>query len=225
DNAPELNSTHVTMPPGFPMGAMPVDKMNNFTLYRKGKTVDECNQNNSGVLKLTDATQTLTPVTDVFREFHRGNDDEPCTIDTLNQSVHDGIAAALPKLKDGDSKTRLAALKNYNLMGAMWLNNPAYFREGVDFVLLDEIDPSKKILGGDKQLSNATIETFSQDWVAMTGSTPTMPASRNSQFCFDCHRTTQQGKNGVNLPAMRLGVSQTLVQRYFQAATQPVNNP
>jgi hypothetical protein len=93
-----------------------------------------------------------------------------------------------------------------------WLNNPAYFREGVDFALLDEQDSKKKILGGDPQLSNAVIETFTQPWK------PMMTNSRQSNFCFDCHRTTAHSKSNLTLPALRLNVSQTLVQRYFLAA-------
>src|SRR5262249_46853656 len=158
------------------------------------------NKNNKGMLTLNAGDQTLSPVTDVFRQFHFGNDDEPCVIETLNQSVYDGISASLAKATNPDAKKRLEALKNYSLRGAMWLNNPAYFREGVDFALLDEQDQTKKILGGDPQLSNAVIETFTQPWK------PMMAGSRQSSFCFDCHRTVAQSLGNVTLPALRLNV-------------------
>jgi hypothetical protein len=187
-------------------------------LYRKGTPANQCNLNNKGRLTLNAVDRTLDPVTEVFRQFHFGNDDEACVIETLNLSVYDGIDRTLPMLPDGDAKKHFAALKNYSLRGAMWLNNPAYFREGVDFALLDEEDPAKKIVGGDQQLSNATIETFTQPWKAMTPPTSSTPGSRNSSFCFDCHRTLPKTIGTVTLPAKRLSISQTLVQRYFQAA-------
>jgi hypothetical protein len=218
DNAPELNRARVNMLPGAPIDATPVDNMRSWSLYRQGTPANGCNKKAN--LTLDVASQTLDPVTDVFRQFHFGNDDEPCVIETLNQSVYAGIDMSLPTLPEGPAKKRLAALKNYSLRGAMWLNNPAYFREGVDFALFDEMDPSKKILGGDPQLSNAVIETFTQRWQAMTPAPPMGAPSRNSRFCFDCHKTLQQTKpeTTVTLPAKRLNVSQTLVQRYFQAA-------
>jgi hypothetical protein len=218
NNAPELNTTQIKTPPGAPIDAKPVDNLKSWSLYRKGTPANACNLNNKGHLNLDTTSQILNPATDVFRQFHFGNDDESCVIETLNQSVYDGIDASLPKLPDGDAKKRLAALKNYSLRGAMWLNNPAYFREGVDFALLDEEDPKKKILGGDQQLSNAAIETFTQTWTAMTPPAGNQPGSRNSSFCFDCHTTLPKSVGSVTLPAKRLNVSQTLVQRYFQAA-------
>jgi len=215
NNAPELNQMRVEKPPGAdPNAAVPVDPAKGWSLYRKGKKANECNQNNKGKNMILAADQTLTPVTDVFRQFHFGNDDEPCTIETLNRSVSDQITASLPQVKNEDARKRLAAMKNYSLRGAMWLNNPAYFREGVDFALLDEQDGNKKILGGDLQLSNAVIETFTQHWAAGTAQ------GRNSTFCFDCHRTMPQTLPGtaITLRALRLNVSQTLVQRYLHAA-------
>ncbi|MBO0697628.1 MAG: hypothetical protein J2P46_04480 [Zavarzinella sp.] len=216
ENAPELNPKHVDKPPGATVDGNPVDNAKDWSLYKKGTPANQCNKNNKGHLTLN-ADQTLTPVTNVFRQFHFGNDDEPCVIETLNQSVYDGITANLSKVTNADAKKRMEALKNYSLRGAMWLNNPAYFREGVDFALLDEKDPAKKILGGDPQLSNAVIETFTQPWKPMG----MRDDSRQSSFCFDCHRTVAKSKGSVSLPALRLNVSQTLVQRYFLAAGAP----
>ena len=151
DNVPELNKARVLTPPGAAVDGTPVDATRGWSLYKKGTPANQCNKKNTGQLTLN-ADQTLTPVTNVFRQFHFGNDDEPCVIETLNQSVYDGITASLPKVTNADAKKRLEALKNYSLRGAMWLNNPAYFREGVNFTLLDEQDPKKLILGGDPQL-------------------------------------------------------------------------
>lgn len=223
NNAPELNKMRVENPPGAAIDATPVDNTRDWSLYRKGTPANQCNKNNKGnpaLVTLNVADQTLDPVTDVFRQFHFGNDDNPSVIESLNKSVSEGIDASLASVTDAEAKKRLAALKNYSLRGAMWLNNPAYFREGVDFAMLDEQDPKKRILGGDPQLSNAVIETFTQQWNAMiAGGT-----ARRSQFCFDCHTTLAKTKKNpqtmktATLPALRLNVSQTLVQRYFQAA-------
>jgi hypothetical protein len=223
NNAPELNRTRVTTPPGAAADETVVDNAKSWTLYHQGTAAKDCNIGNKGSkqkVTLNAAQQTLSPVTQVFRRFHFGNDDEPCVIETLNQSVHNQLTAALQTLPPGDNKTRMGALRNYSLRGAMWLNNPAYFREDVDVALLDELNPSSKILGGDPQLSNAAIETFTQPWNAATGN----PASRNSKFCFDCHRTMPDsrtvGSLQITLGPKRLNVSQTLVQRYFQAQEQ-----
>jgi hypothetical protein len=212
NNAPELNPKRVETPPGAEPDATPVDKDKDWSLYQKGTPANQCNKNNKGMLTLN-ADQTLTPVTQVFRQFHFGNDDEPCVIETLNQSISKGIDASLAQVTNAEAKKRLEALKNYSLRGAMWLNNPAYFREGVDFALLDEQDSKKRILGGDPQLSNAVIETFTQPW------RPMMAGTRQSNFCFDCHKTMAKTLDKVTLPALRLNVSQTLVQRYFLAAS------
>ncbi len=236
NNAPELNKMEVDEPgpdkfAGAPVDGNPVDNTPNWTLYAQGTAANKCNLNNKGHLVLDVGAQTLSPRTSVFRQFHFGNDEDPCVIETLNQSVYDGIDAALPKIMEGDAKKRLKALKNYSLRGAMWLNNPAYFREAVNFSLQHELHPDSKILGGDPALSNASIKTFTQPWRGHSPEMPHNPTSRNSSFCFDCHTTLLQQKRlpnnmTVELPALRLNVSQTLVQRYFEKATPPMTgNP
>jgi hypothetical protein len=145
-------------------------------------------------LKLTDPMkQTLEPTVPVFREFAFGGDEDGGqTIDSLNQSVRARITTP-----------ELAVWKNYMLIGAMWLNNPAYFREDVNFTELDRADPSKKIIGGDKRLSNSTIETFTQH----------ADNQGYGKFCFDCHNT----KAVKEFPPKRLGVSHVLTNVYNHA--------
>jgi hypothetical protein len=95
----------------------------------------------------------------------------------------------------------LAVWKNYSLTGAVWLNNPAYFREGADFAKEDEGDPTKLILGGERKLSNSTMETFTQS---------------SKVNCFTCHRTFGESLNGMQVfPPKRIGVSHILTNDYI----------
>ncbi|MDB5390564.1 MAG: hypothetical protein JWM11_6210, partial [Planctomycetaceae bacterium] len=107
----------------------PIDtKGKEFILYKKGTIASECN--NFGAadvknLKLNEKTQTLSPPSRVFRLFPFGEDESPCTIQDLNDSVHQQILALKTKIPKAQFD-RLSVWRNYDLKGAIWLNNPAY---------------------------------------------------------------------------------------------------
>src|SRR5262249_46539044 len=100
DNAPTLPKQN--LPSSSPIST------SDFTFYRKGKKLLECNVNpvasTSAPLRLTDAAkQTLIPTTDLFRQFNSGDDLETVDdkVDSLNKSV------------EGKLNDKLSLWKNY----------------------------------------------------------------------------------------------------------------
>jgi len=181
DDAPDL-------PVGLsPRTAQPVESTRSWTLYAKGAKASDCNNKpkKSESTKLFDEQhQTFGSPVSVFREFAFGGDDEPEDIKRLNDSVH----LLLPP--------ELAVWKNYSFMGATWLNDPDRdFKEDSDFNGEAAAHPERKVLGGDRRLSNATMETFTQ----------------SIQNCFSCHNTMAKtiGRQ-VHIPGRKLNMSHAL---------------
>lgn len=178
----------------------PVDTTRDFLFYPMGAKAGDCNKKQPLKFK-SEADQTFEPTTPVFRHFKFGaaqNDEDPA-VKTLNKNVWDAINKLAPKL---------SVWKNYKLVGAVWLNNPAYFKEGLDFARRDkqDHDPAmpgsvdRRILGGETKLSNSTMETFTQ---------------LTKQNCFFCHQTIDDVQNGqVIFPGKRIGVSHILKNAY-----------
>jgi ketosteroid isomerase-like protein len=200
----------------------PIDtKGKEYLLYKKGTIASECNTFNSTDiknLKLDEKTQRLSPPSRVFRLFPFGEDDCPFTIQDLNDSVHRQIVALEPKIPKAQFD-QLAVWKNYDLKGAIWLNNPAYFREGVDIKGTPEEyeKDTKKIFGGDKKLSNTTMESFTQ------GDFDVMKKPRLNNSCFHCHDTqdvtpdSNQSFAPIVYPGKRIGISHIVTAEYFLA--------
>jgi hypothetical protein len=205
DNAPNVVSAQIT-----PAGQ-------DFTFFTKGTPLAECNK--KAKLEWQDpGKQVFKNSTPICRQFPFGLEagavdanhpkaatEEDEAITALNKSVHDALdQAADPKLK---------IYKNYKLMGAVWLNRPEHFKPNEDFVSEDFTDPTKEILGGERALSSATMETFTQ--------------SKNLN-CFTCHSTQEQRGNGVVFPPKKIGVSHILTNAVFfgtKRAQQPATAP
>jgi hypothetical protein len=187
DNAPNLK------PGTDPNGSQPVDDTRSYTFYPKGTAAKDGNKKQALRFK-DEAQQTFEPSTPVFRQFPFGGDaDIDPAIKTLNDNVHMAInKSALP----------LTVWNNYSLTGAVWLNNPGYFRENSDFAAEDAQAPGKLILGGERKLSNATMETFTRGIKVN---------------CFTCHRTTGESAGPVQFPASRIAVSHVLTNAYINA--------
>ena len=199
--------------------------MRDYTFYKKGTIASACNTFNAEDaknLKLNEKTQMLSPPSRVFRLFPFGEDDSPCTIQDLNNSVHRQILAMEKKISKAQFD-RLSVWKNYDLKGAIWLNNPAYFREGVDFVGIAEKDvkdngqDTKKILGGDTKLSNTTMESFTQ------GGFDKMKKPVLNSSCFHCHDAqdvrpdSNRSLAPIVYPGKRIGISHIVTAEYFLA--------
>ncbi len=196
-NAPNLPETMK------PDATTPVDSTRTWTLYAKGTRASDCNQRPGHApqapLTFVDQTkQILDPKVSVFRHFP--SDDNQ--IADLNKTVQEQLP------------NNLAVWKNYSLMGAVWLNNPdPDFKLDVDFKKADDDqikahpeigeDPAKRILGGEREMSNASMETFTQ---------PT-------QSCFSCHKTQAVGvpHSEDAFPAKLISVSHVLTNAYINS--------
>lgn len=164
----------------------------NFMFYTGGTKAIECNQLNSAVLKLDEATQKLTPVTQVCRQFPFGmvagsadaNNDVPnlAAITQLNASV-------LAQLES------TSLLKQYFEVGAEWTT-------GV-------IAPNSTLqdtLVGSRLLGNAVIETFNQQ-----------VQSQNN--CFSCHNTMMFNPANPKIDPMQgtnISLSHIILNAYLQ---------
>ncbi len=133
-----------------------------FLFYTANTKAIECNQLNASVLRLDEATQTLSPVTEVCRQFpfgmvagttDKGNDlPNLAAITQLNASVQQ-------QLESG------SLLKNYFEVGAEWTTGTIVPNSTLQDTLI-----------GSRLLGNAVIETFNQQ-----------VQSQNN--CFSCHNT------------------------------------
>lgn len=181
DNAPDFK-------PGQMMNEPVSDS--NYTFYDAGTVAADCNQNNAFIIKLNEATQKLSPVTQTARQFRvgGGSDTNQGNIDMLNASVH----SQLPEN---------SLWKNYMEVGAVWFN----IDKGV---LVPDWTPNADSLNritGSIKLSNATIETFTQNIV-----------SQNE--CFSCHNTlavTFTPKGTPILPGKNASTSHILLKNYL----------
>lgn len=188
DNAPNLK-------PGDPAGGMqPVDDTRDYSFYPKGTPATDCNRKKTLTFKDENA-QTFQPIVPIMRQFPFGGEsEEDDAIMSLNKSVAESIDHSAPALE---------VWKNYRLTGAVWLNNPGYFREGADFAREDAQFPDRKVLGGEKKLSNTTMETFTQN---------------GKINCFTCHTTVGESMSGNQVfPPKRIGVSHILTNAYLNS--------
>lgn len=169
----------------------------NFTFYRAGKKMNECN--NHPPLTLDEEHQKLSPVTDVFRRYAYGNaaknmDIKTDTavhrnnsnIDNLNQVNHDSMAIA-------------SIWRNYDEIGAIWFNKKDKLEPNRSFVSTDPL------LTGSLLLSNSVIETFTQN-------------STGRNQCFGCHNTEAvlTGDDATMLDGKNVLTSHILVKNYLK---------
>lgn len=165
-NAPDL-------PPGMgPKSPDPVDA-HDFTFYKGGTPA---NRSNVLVRSFTidPATQVVSPVTNVFRQFAYGGATPQNRVDDIqaaNKNFQD-------RLRQGTQKTIAPVFGNYRLVGTVWIEANT-LRPGDGNLDTEAI--------GSIALANATLETFVQG-----------PRTN----CFSCHNTsagkTYPGKN-INL--------------------------
>jgi cytochrome c553 len=75
--------------------------------------------------------------------------------------------------------------------------------------------PGVPILTGSTQLSNTTVETFTQSQSAQGN-------------CFACHNTVQvtsPNSTAPSLPGLNVDISHVLINKYFDAASKPKARP
>jgi ATP-dependent exoDNAse (exonuclease V) alpha subunit len=100
----------------------------------------------------------------------------------LDKNVRTGIGSAI--------------YSQYQLVGAVWINQPADFTIGADFQDTAFQAPDNAFFGGEKQLSSTSMESFTQN---------SLPN------CFTCHNTAAEHSSNVRkMPASKLAVSHAL---------------
>lgn len=171
-NAPDL-------PAGMsPSSPNPVDP-HDFTFYKGGTPA---NQSNVLVrnFKIDPATQVVSPIVNVFRQFAYGGAQPPNRVADI-QSANQNFQG---RLKQGTQKTIAPVFGNYRLIGTVWIEANT-LRPGDGNLDTEAI--------GSVSLANATLETFVQG------------ATTN---CFSCHNTsggkTYPGKD-INISHIILG--------------------
>jgi len=204
---------HVRNAPDLPkpvndMGPNDIVSDKSWTFYKANTPFKDCNINSAGAgaLKLDEAKQALSPVTQVCRIFANGGgrkETNQANIAQLNDSVH---------------KQLTDVFKNYFEVGAIWFAATNGLKPNCTFQpgsLECPAQPGAPILTGSTQLSNATVETFTQ--------------SQSTQGnCFACHNTVQvtsPNSTAPSLPGLNVDISHVLINEYFAAASKPKAKP
>lgn len=195
-NAPDLPK------PMRDMGPNDIVSDKGWTFYTAGTKFKDCNVNaaGAGALKLDEKMQTLSPVTQTCRmiPFGGGSDNNIGNIKSLNDSVHASL--------DG-------VWNNYFEVGAIWFSSGNALKPNCSFQpgsLECRADPAKPLLTGSTQLSNTTVETFTQSQSAQDN-------------CFACHNTLQvisPNAKAPSLPGLDVDISHVLINHYFAAASK-----
>jgi hypothetical protein len=195
---------HKDNAPNVPAAVTPETKVadRDFTFYTAGTSYGNCNLNpaSSGLLRLDESTQMLTPATQVCRRYQFGNDPDSSSssVQTNDANIASLNASVAQKLDDRD------VWKNYVEVGAIWFLDGKNFKPGLN--LADDA-----LLTGSLKLSNATIETFTQTQSTMSN-------------CFRCHNTQQQFPPKMSLdplPPTNLNISHAFQNIYFWSQEAP----
>lgn len=182
DNAPDL-------PAGLTPGSNEPVSDTSWTFYAAKTPAGGSNQNPAGTLSLNEKTQALDPAVNVFRRFAFGTITGGPSASVNVANIQQINAFTARKLEPSDS-----VWKNYIEVGAIWM---------LPNTLKPDQFPSVE-LRGSTMLSNATMETYTQ----------------NEQQCFSCHNSLPSFKSFVGselkLPGTNFNLSHILVQEYFR---------
>lgn len=188
--------------PDFPENAglnTPISNKD-WLLYAANTAARDVNTDNAGVLKFVNQeAQTLEPITQVARQYKNGggSDKNQRNIENLNASVKKQLA------------NKNSIWQNYFEVGAIWFNNPDLLKPNWNPNVMDSI------VTGSLELSNATIETFTQKIV-----------SENE--CFSCHNTqavTDVPSTIKMLGGKNINLSHVLLKNYTEGTEAPPVKP
>ncbi|MES2064595.1 MAG: hypothetical protein V4456_21940 [Bacteroidota bacterium] len=157
----------------------------NYLFYTNGLSAQKCNVA-TGIEDLIfqdEAKQTFKQTSNVFHQYWFDDDG---LIESLNKNVRQKLGSS-------------SVWSHYSLKGAVWLNSRKNFLENKNFAQMDKADTT--VIGGEKALSNLTMETFTQA----------------NQRCFSCHKTKVEfdPNSSLSFPAKRISVSHVLTNAYF----------
>lgn len=179
---------HQENAPDLPDGMQPnsPDPVSNqaWTFYAANTPAMSCNASNVGSIAFDAASNQLSPVTQIFRQFPFGGGSagDIANIKSLNESVQMQLASG-------------SVWKKYVLVGSNWFVAHNSLEPG----LLGTSPAMQNRIAGSVRLSNATMETFTQQ------------SKRN---CFACHDTSAVTAQG--LPAMNMNLSHILKDGLIQ---------
>lgn len=166
-----------------------------YPLYRPGTPASLANRLPDQ--QLIDAkTQKFPEATSVYRVFPASIQDqteEDFAVTTLNDNIGKLFNSADPNQTDWR--------RNYRMVGANWLDDPASNQPNGDFKadrsFENAADPDAKlVMAGEDSLSSMAMESFTQ--------TP-------GTTCLSCHNTlSKQVSRSVSLPPRRINVSNVL---------------
>lgn len=164
-----------------------------WTFYTANTLALNCNQVDTGDLKLDPATQTLKPVSQVCRQFPYG-----MVAGTTNQQDLENLEAirslnASVKSQLGDDVAR-----NYFEVGAIWTNGD-----------LQPNNDQQAHRIGSTLLNNSVIETFTQN-------------VQSDNNCFSCHNTLMYNPSDPSIPPLQgtnINLSHVILEAYV--ANQP----
>ncbi len=175
-----------------------------WTFYKAGTPFYACNVNpaNSPSLVLNEEQQTLSPITQVCRQYAYGNDPSqtdfsvPTNIKVIQQ-LNKSVLANLDKSD---------VWSNYFEVGAIWFKGANRLKPGMDLATDVDADGTQLLIGSLK-LSNSTIETFTQ-------------RANTMDNCFRCHNTQYRLPPSGNtdlqpLKATNLNISHAFMNIYF----------
>ncbi len=188
DNAPDYILKNQTTGTGVPSNTTE-------TFYKAGTDVANCNVGNLGAIQVDPVTQQISgyygvdATTQVYRRYQYGGgtNENQQNIEDLNKEVHQTTDA------------RKMWQSNYSEVGAVWFNKANALVPNWSLTVNDSIQT------GSKTLSNATIETFTQD--------PNQPNS-----CFSCHNTMRyNATEGPSIEGKNVLTSHILLKNYVNA--------
>ena len=216
--------------PNVEPGTRPTDIVSteDYSFYTAKTEYKNCNDP-SGV-RLNEATQKLSPVTQVCRQYKFGNaknDHSTSTVpdgtnpenqyaldNNLNNSILSNITTNTENIVSLNTIVweRLDdVFANYREVGAIWFAGKKRLEPGMylttDLGKGPKGEPNQLLIGSLK-LSNATIETFTQ-------------VASAQENCFRCHNTVGvtnpkgEADGIVGLKAMNLNISHAFLNMYF----------
>lgn len=199
-NAPDL-------PPNVqPNSTQPVSK-NAYTFYKAKTPANACNVKATPTVDL--AKQTVTPITNVFRQFATGGAEPFRTQDIMNiNTAAQGEMKNMAKGKNPKPKETVWA--NYKLIGTLWLKANT---------LQPNVSQLEKQGVASIELANSTLETYFQG--------PQNNFNHNPMSnCFMCHNTGPSfpGSN-ANYPGKNINLSHALLDSLPAASPTPTPTP
>lgn len=159
-----------------------------WTYYTANTLALDCNQVDTGKLKLDPATQALTPVTQVCRQFPHG-----MVAGTTNPNDLQNLKAITELNASVKSQLGNDVARNYFEVGAIWTNGD----------LQPNNDQQANRLGS-TLLNNSVIETFTQN-------------VQSANNCFSCHNTLMYNPSDPSIQPLQgtnINLSHIILEAY-----------